>query len=182
VRLPYVLMLCLAACGADPDAPTRFVGTFDGSRTLVFAVRDPSQTNVYACDGTTSPALFEWFVNPGSADSQTISSDDGGAEIQLDFAAGTGTLTTDTARDFTFVAVDEGFGLYRGTATEGDADYEAGIIVADDDTQNGVIGIVSPPDGLTTVVSPAIEINQTAVTLLNDVRIPLAQTRNAYAR
>jgi hypothetical protein len=181
----YAFALGLAACGGDDPGSTRFVGTFDdGGRALVFAVRDPSQTNAYACDGTSSPALFEWFVNAGSDDLQTIDSDGGAAQIELDFAARTGTLTTEVARTFTLVPVEPQFGLYRGTATEGDADYEAGIILLDDDVQNGVIGIVSPRDGgsLTTVVSPAIVPDQRAITLLNDVRIPIASALNAYAR
>jgi hypothetical protein len=175
------VLLCLASCVEERAEPTRFVGTFEGARTLVFVVRDPSQTNAYACDGGTSPALFEWFVNASSEDTQTIGSDGGTADIAIDFVARTGTLTAGTARDFTLVPVDEQFGLYRGTKTEEDVDYEIGIILLDDETQNGVLGI-SDAGSFTTVVSPAIVPRQTVVTLLNDVRIPIASALNAYAR
>ncbi|MBA2542441.1 MAG: hypothetical protein H0V17_22560 [Deltaproteobacteria bacterium] len=170
----------LAGCGIeDRPPPTRFVGASDASRTLVFVVRDPSQTNAYACDGTRSPALFEWFAAP-SADALSIDSDTGTATLDIDFVASTATLDTES---FTLVPVDPGFGLYRGSKTVDDTTYEAGIVLLDEDVQNGVIGITdaASPE-LTVVVSPRIQRNQISVTLLNDVRIPLENPLNAYAR
>lgn len=174
-------LLALTACVTEERGePTRFVGTIEGSNALVFVVADPTQTNAYACDGTTSPALFEWFA-AASARQLTAASDAGSAEIEIDLDARTGTLTAGAARDFTLVPVELGYGLYRGTRTDGEDTYEVGIILLDDDTQNGTIGITSP-DGFTTIVSPRIVANQTLVTLLNDVTIPIANALNAYAR
>lgn len=173
-----LIALASGACVEERDPPTRFVGTTE-SNALVFVVRDPTLTSAYACDGTRSPALFEWFAGT-SADALSISSDGGTAMIDIDFTAGTATLASET---FTLVPVDPGFGLYRGSKTDGDETYEAGIVLLDDDVQNGVIGITSTTSPeLTAVVSPRIRRDQPAVTLLNDVSIPIANALNAYVR
>lgn len=177
----YRWFLVLAAsCGVEErPPPNRFVGTSEGSKTLVFVVADPGITSAYACDGTTQPAVFEWFT--GDEGRQlTLTSETGAATLSFDLDAETASLGS---KDFVLAPVDDRFGLYRGTKVAGEDTYEAGIILADEEIQNGVIGITTAgSDELTTVVSPRIETNQVAVTLLNEVRIPLAVAREAYTR
>lgn len=171
----------LVACGVESRSPPNsFVGEIEGGRALISVLRDPTLTSAYACDGTRSPALFEWF-SAESADQITATSDAGTATLAIDFTTGTGTLGSST---FTLIPVDPGFGLYRGTESEDDGDtYEAGIILLNEDTQNGVVGITKPgsPD-VTPLVTPRIEVEQTRVTLLNGVVIELSNARNAYVR
>ncbi len=176
-------LIVLVGCGIEPrPGPTRFVGTVEGSKELIFIVADPTLTSAYACDGTTSPALFEWFTATSAAQ-LSATSDGGGATLDLDLDTSSGTLTAGTARDFTLVSVDEDFGLYRGSKTDGEDTYEVGIILRDDEIQNGVIGITtSSSSELTTIVTPRIDPRQTQITLLNDVRIQIAIVRNAYVR
>lgn len=178
-----LFLIGLVGCGVESRAaPTRFVGTVEGGRALVFVVADPTLTSAYACDGTTSPALFEWFTTESAAQ-LSVSSDGGGATLELDLDASTGTLTAGTAQRLSLVPVEPEFGLYRGSKTEGEDTYEVGIILRDDDVQNGVIGITTTSSSeLTTVVSPRIDAQQTAITLLNDVRIQIAPALNAYVR
>ena len=75
-------LLVLAACGVEErPPPSRFVGTIDGARTLVFVVADPNLTSAYACDGTQQPALFEWFSGD-TAQQMTLTSDSGAATLE----------------------------------------------------------------------------------------------------
>ena len=174
------LLLALAACGVEErPPPSRYVGTIEGSKTLVFVVADPGQTSAYACDGTTQPAVFEWFTgDEGRA--LTLTSDTGAATLELDLDLETGTFAT---QDVVFEAVDDRFGLYRGTKVEGEDTYEVGIILLDEEIQNGVVGITTAGSAdVTTVVTPRIQTDQRAITLLNDVRIPLAIALEAYTR
>jgi len=178
--MKWLVVLVLAGCGVDERPivePTRFAGKVDGSNALVFVVADPSLTSAFACDGTTSPALFQWF-SAGTAAQMTLTSDDGTATLAIDLDAGTGTLGT---QSFSLAAIDDSFGLYRGSKIEDDRTYEAGIVLLDDATQNGVVGITEA-GALTTLVTPRISTSQVAVTLLNGVRIPLAIVNNAYVR
>jgi hypothetical protein len=176
-----LFVLGLTACVSEERGePTRFVGTIEGSNALVFVVADPTLTSAYACDGTTSPAMFEWFT-ASTAAQMTATSDANTAEIAIDLDTRSGTLTSGAAKDFTLVPVELGYGLYRGTKTDGEDTYEVGIILLDDDRQNGTLGITSP-SGFTTIVTPRIVANQTLVTLLNDVTIPIANALNAYSR
>ncbi len=174
------LFLVLAACGVEErPPPSRYVGTIEGSKTLVFVVADPGQTSAYACDGTSQPAVFEWFTGDDGR-VLTLTSDTGAATLQVDLDAEVGTLDT---QDVAFEAIDDRFGLYRGTKVDGEDTYEAGIILLDEEVQNGVIGITTAGSAeLTTVVSPRIQTDQRAITLLNDVRIPLAIALQAYTR
>lgn len=179
----WLLICSLAGCGVEERPPPhRFVGTVEGANALVFVVADPSVTSAYACDGTTQPALFEWFSG-STARQLTLTSDAGTATLELDLDAERGTLTAGGAREVTLEAADDRFGLYRGTETDGEDTYEAGIILLDDQRQNGVVGITTTGSAeVTTIVTPRIATGQTAVTLLNDVRIPLQVMRKAYSR
>ncbi len=177
--LPLVLLV--TACGVESRSPpNNFVGELSGSRALISVLRDPTLTSIYVCDGTVSPATFEWFT-ADTADQLTATSDSGASTIDLDFTTGTGAFGSGT---FTLIAVDPGFGLYRGTEDEDDGDfYEVGIIVLNEDTQNGVVGVTSPgSQEVTPLVTPRIEVNQTRVTLLNGVAIPIQNVLNAYLR
>lgn len=174
------LLLVLAACGVEErPPPDRYVGTIEGSKTLVFVVADPGQTSAYACDGTTQPAVFEWFTGDEGR-VLALTSDTGGATLDVDLDAGVGTFATQAV---VFEPVDDRFGLYRGTKVDGEDTYEVGIILLDEDIQNGVVGITTAGStDVTTVVTPRIQTDQRAITLLNDVRIPLAIALQAYTR
>lgn len=177
------LALASTACVSEERGePTRFVGEVADGNALVFVVADPTLTTAYACDGTVSPAMFEWFGGM-TARQQSLTSDTDSATLDIDLDTLTGTLTAGTARSFELVPIEVGFGLYRGSKTDGDDTYELGIVLLDDTTQNGAIGITTASSAeLTTIVSPRIVPGQTLVTLLNDVVIPVENTLNAFTR
>jgi hypothetical protein len=178
--MKWLVLLSLTACGVEErPPPSRFVGTIDGARTLVFVVADPNLTSAYACDGTQQPALFEWFSGD-TAQQMTLTSDSGAATLEIDLDAQSGSIGGEAV---VLEPVDDRFGLYRGSKTEGEDTYEVGIILLDEQTQNGVVGITTEGSAeVTTVVTPRIQTDQRAITLLNDVRIPLTIELDAYNR
>jgi hypothetical protein len=149
------------ACGSDssdsakdtsatsPASVTRtYVGTAQGTASLVAVVVDGTRALAYVCDGMPGdpagapPTVQTWFN--GASDGKTVKVTQSGGQLQLRLTdtdmTGTVTLADGRTLPVTGKAVFGDAGLYRAEAAGNGGTAIAGWILAADGQQRGGVG------------------------------------------
>ena len=151
-----ILVLCLVACGRNPDTTPvgTFVGTVDGTDAFVALV--PQEDNsliAYVCDGQTISTWFKGERNENAVDLTAANGARLQASLEADTATGSITLTDGQTYAFTTQLATGGAGLYRAEETISGADYVGGWIILNDGSQRGAVNGIT--DGTSnTIVGP----------------------------
>jgi len=135
--------------GAAPASVTHtYVGTAQGTATLVAVVVDGTRALAYVCDGMpgdpvgTPPSVQTWFN--GTSDGKTVTVTEPGGQLQLRLTdsdmTGTVTLTDGRTLPVTGKAAFGDAGLYRAEAAGNGGKAVAGWILAADGQQRGGVG------------------------------------------
>jgi hypothetical protein len=135
--------------GASPAPVTRtYVGSAQGTASLVAVVVDGTRVLAYICDGMpgdpvgTPPTIQTWFN--ATSDGKTVNVSQPGGQLQLRLTGTdmTGTVSNADGRPLAVTgrAVTSDAGLYRAEAAGSGGKAVAGWILASDGQQRGGVG------------------------------------------